>query len=175
MLFGAVSHIDLNITRLFAAMMPALALLALTGLGKSVRYGMEEIEMATRFSRRMIKVLRLAIIGLAAGVTMLTVSCVLKAITGADFFRSLSLACLPYLTTTFFSMVLIRKWHSRKNIYGCVAIAFVVCLATFCGAEILASLSIEGLLFALTASVFFTGCEFGKYLKESEALQWNLC
>ena len=174
-LLGAAAHIDPVFARLFAAMMPALALLALTGLGRSARCGMEEMETAARFSLRMVKLLRLAIIGLAGGVVMLAVACVLKIVTGADFLRSFALVCLPYLATTFFSMILIRKWHSRKNIFGCIGIAFLVCLTAFRGAELLASLSVWGLLGALSAALVLTGSEFCKYLHESEALQWNFC
>ena len=172
---GIAAHADAALARLFAALMPALALLALTGLGKSARYGMEEMEMASRFSLRMLKILRLALVGLAGAVAMAAVSCVLKIVTGVDLLCSLALACIPYLATTFFSMLLIRKWHSRKNIYGCVAIALAVCLFTFCGAELMVGLSRGILWAALLGCAFLAGSEISKYLKESETLQWSLC
>ena len=101
MFLGLIAHRDETMARLFAALMPALALTALTGLGKSEKYGMAEIEMASRFSLRMLKILRLALVGLAGAVAMAAVSCVLKIVTGVDLLCSLALACIPYLATTF--------------------------------------------------------------------------
>lgn len=175
LLLGAVSHIAPGTVRLLAAALPVLALLALTGLGRSARYGMEELEAAARFSLGMLKVLRLAIAGLAGGAVMLSAGCVVKLVTGATVLYAAVLACVPYLTTTFLSMLLLRRWHSRKNIYGCGAIAAAVCLVTACGAEALARVSPAGLLTALGAALLFTGSEFYRYLKESEKLAWNLC
>lgn len=172
---GIAVHADAALARLFAALMPVLALTALTGLGKSEKCGMAELEMASRFSLRMLKILRLSLVGLAGVVAMTTVSCVLKIVTGVNLLCSLALACIPYLSTTFFSMLLIRKWHSRKNIYGCMAIALAVCLFTFCGAEIMVGLSRGILWTVLLSCVFLAGSEIRKYLKESETLQWNLC
>lgn len=175
MRLGLIAHQDEALARLFAALMPVLALIALTGLGKSEKYGMAEMEMASRFSLRMLKILRLTLIGLAGAVSMAAVSCVLKIVTGVNLLCSFALACIPYLATTFFSMLLIRKWHSRKNIYGCAAIAVFVCLVSFWGVEILAGLS-RGVLWAsLLICALLTGSEISKYLKESETLQWNLC
>ena len=175
MFLGLIAHRDETIARLFAALMPVLALTALTGLGKSEKYGMAEMEMASRFSLRMLKILRLTLVGLSGAVTMAAVSCVLKITTGVNLLCSLALACIPYLATTFFSMLLIRKWHSRKNIYGCVAIALFVCLFTYCGVELAAGLSRGVLWVSLLICVLLTGSEISKYLKESETLQWNLC
>ena len=178
MLLGAAVNIDAAWARLFAAFMPAVALIALTGLGKSARCRMEEIEITSRFSLRMIKILRLVIIGIAGVAVMLVLSFVLRIAIGADLLSSFALAGIPYLLTTFFCMLLIRKWHSAKNIYGCIAIAFVVCLTVFCGIRMLALYPAEFcrwfLSLILLLSIILTVIEVCKYLKESEELQWNL-
>ena len=178
-LLGAAAHIDEDFAKLISVLAPAFALIALTGLGKSAKYGMEELEMSSRFSMRMLKAIRLAIIGIAGLVIMLTVSCTLKLITGTDMIISFALVGVPYLITTFLCMLLIRRWHSPKNIYGCIVIALVVCIAMSGSIELLESCSAvlrgSALSVSLAVSIILTAAEFCRYINESEELQWNLC
>ena len=179
MLLGTLTDIDADLAKVFAVLAPLAALFALTGLGKSRKYGMEEIEMSSRFSLRTIKIIRLAIIGFAGLAVMLAASCALKAVTGMSLFVSFAAAGVPYLVTTFLCMLLIRRWHSPKNIYGCVVIAACVCAAMFGGIDVL-ECCWTGLCRAALPGVFLisaalTAAEACRYIKESEELQWNLC
>ncbi|MBP5180631.1 MAG: hypothetical protein J6127_04995 [Clostridiales bacterium] len=179
MLLGSIANIDMNLAKAVAVFAPLAALFALTGLGKSGKYGMEEIEMSSRFSLRTIKVIRLSIIGIAGLAVMLAASCVLMAVTGMDIFVSFAAAGVPYLVTTFLCMLLVRRWHSTKNIYGCVVIAAGVCVAMFGGIDILVSCSAVIVRCVLPAvlllSAVLTAAEARRYVRESEELQWNLC
>ena len=178
-LLMAMTEVNEDLARLIAVFMPSAALIALTGLGKSTRYGMDEIEMSTRFSLRMIRILRLAIIGVAALVIMLSVSFALKISCGADMMTALALAGVPYLVTTFLCMLLLRSHHSPKNIYGCIVITACVSVAMFCGAEFLdrcsAVLRSSVLSSLFAVSIILTFVEAVRYINESEELQWNLC
>ncbi|MDO5444638.1 MAG: hypothetical protein Q4F31_03340 [Eubacteriales bacterium] len=179
MLLGGAAHINAAFARVLAAFMPAAALFALTGLGKSSKYAMEEIEMASRFSLRMIKILRLTIIGIAGITVMVAASFVLKIVAGLNLLSAFALTGVSYLSTTFLCMVLIRKWHSEKNIYGCVLIALVVCITMVSGSgmQVLYSAGFSGMVPAvlLLISVVLTVSEACKYIKESEEILWNLC
>ena len=179
MLLGTLADINANMAKIIAILTPLAALFALTGLGKSEKYAMEEIEMSSRFSLRTIKIIRLAIIGIAGLAVMLAASCALRAITGMSLFVSFAAAGVPYLLTTFLCMLLIRRWHSPKNIYGCVVIAAGVCAAMFGGIEFLesccAGLCRAALPGVLLLSAALTAAEGCRYIKESEELQWNLC
>lgn len=179
MTLGTLTDIDADLAKIFAVFAPLAALFALTGLGKSEKYGMEEIEMSSRFSLRTIKIIRLAIIGFAGLAVMLAASCALKAVTGMSLFISFAAAGVPYLVTTFLCMLLIRRWHSPKNIYGCAVIAAGVCAAMFGGIDVLERCW-TGLCRAALPGVFLisaalTAAEACRYIKESEELQWNLC
>lgn len=179
MLLGTLTDIDADLAKIIAVLAPLVALFALTGLGKSKKYSMEEIEMSSRFSLRTINIIRLAIIGFAGLAVMLAASCALKAVTGMSLFVSFAAAGVPYLVTTFLCMLLIRRWHSPKNIYGCVVIAAGVCAAMFGGIEFLESCSAGlyrvALPGVLLVSAVLTAVEGCRYIKESEELQWNLC
>ena len=179
MLLGTLTDIDADLAKIIAVLAPLVALFALTGLGKSKKYSMEEIEMSSRFSLRTLNIIRLAIIGFAGLAVMLAASCALKAVTGMSLFVSFAAAGVPYLVTTFLCMLLIRRWHSPKNIYGCVVIAAGVCAAMFGGIEFLESCSAGlcrvALPGVLLVSAVLTAVEGCRYIKESEELQWNLC
>lgn len=179
MLLGILANIDKDMAKIAAVLAPLAALFALTGLGKSRKYSMEEIEMSSRFSLRTVKIIRLAIIGVAGLAVMMAVSCVLRAVTGMSLFVSFAAAGIPYLVTTFLCMLLIRRWHSSKNIYGCAVIAAGVCTAMFGGIDVLARCC-AGLCRAVLPGVLLiaavlTAVEGCRYIKESEELQWNLC
>ena len=159
---------------LLAAVMPAAALVAMTGLGRSAKYKMEELEMASRFSLRMIKILRLSIIGAMGTVIIPAVSCVLMPLYGKRLPDTLPLVGIPYLITTFSCMLLIRKWHSPKNIYGCAGIAAVVCMAMTVEVKTLAVAAGGWLLFVILAiCLALTVTEGCRYIRESEEFQWN--
>ena len=179
MLLGSLANIDVKLAKIVAVFAPLAALFALTGLGKSEKYGMEEIEMSSRFSLRTINIIRLAIIGIAGLAIMLAASCALSAVMGMNLFVSFAAAGVPYLITTFLCMLLIRRWHSPKNIYGCVVIAAGVCAAMFGGIDILerccAGLYRSALSGVLLISAGLTAVEVCAYIRESEELQWNLC
>ena len=178
LLLAAATRVSPEFARLVAALVPLIALIALTGLGKSARDGMEEIEMATRFSLRMLRILRLTIVGIAGLITMVSVSFILKVATGQAGLTVFAMVGIPYLLTTSFSMMLIRRWHSPKNIYGCAAIALAVCLMTaweFRWAGLWRFLNGQVLSIVLIVlCLAFTVGEAQKYVKESEELQWNL-
>lgn len=178
-LLGTAANCRAGLISVLPALMPAAALTALTGLGKSERCRMEEIEAASRFSLRLILTLRLALVGMAGLAVMLAGSLVLKAETGTDWVCSFSLAGIPYLLTTFLCMLLIRKWHSPKNIYGCIGIACAVC-AVMSGGTGFSAAHPSGLIrlllpLLLAASAALTVREACRYCKESEDLSWNLC
>ena len=172
MLLGSLANIDVKLAKIVAVLAPLAALFALTGLGKSEKYGMEEIEMSSRFSLRTIMIIRLAIIGIAGLAIMLAASCALSAVTGMNLFVSFAAAGVPYLITTFLCMLLIRRWHSPKNIYGCVVIAAGVCAAMFGGIDILerccAGLYRSALSGVLLISAGLTAVEVCAYIRESE-------
>lgn len=171
--------VDDNAIFLISSIMPFAAIIALIGLGKSSRFGMEELEMATRFSVRMIKSIRLVLVGIA-GLLAVGVTSIVSFFFLNMQLRSAALFCAyPYMITTYACMIVIRKWHAKENIIGCVAIAAMVSVFTitkciFCLCLMLQLSEMTGLLLLLFI-VIITAREIYLYLKESEELQWNLC
>lgn len=173
-LLGAAADVGENFVHFIAALLPVAALTAMTGLGRSMRYGMDEIETASRFSSRLLRIMRLTIIGFAGLVVMLSVSCTITVLTGAALMPAIAFAALPYLLTSLLCMELIRRWHSPRNIYGCFVIAACVSAVTFSypmnpvpGSALLYA-AVLVLLLLITAEV-------RKYVNESEEYPCSLC
>lgn len=175
----AVNCADETQMRGIASFLPFLSVLALAGLGRSQRYGMEELEMSTRLSRRMLMALRLVMVGLAGFVSITTAAVLLKIFFSYSIHAALLLAGVPYLLTTSACMMLIRKWHAKENVFGCIAIAACVCSVSLAeetqpAFDILVASRIWCTAL-LAAALLWTVWEFEIYLKESEKYQWSLC
>ncbi len=178
-LLGALTDTNADVAGITAVFIPVIALIALTGLGKSEKYGMNEIEMSTRFSLRTIRTLQLIIIGTVSLAVMTAISWTLKKSAGTDFLLSIAMVGIPYLMTAFLCMLLVRRWHSSKNIYGCIAIAFAVSIAMFGGLEYVPAVSVgffrSALFLSFVILFLITVAEAYKYIRGSEELLWNLC
>ena len=173
-LLCAAANAGEDFVRLVAALMPVAALTAMTGLGRSTRYGMAEIETASRFSLRLLRILRLTIIGVAGFIMMLSASFGIRIVTGAALLPAVAFAALPYLLTSLLCMELIRRWHSPRNLYGCFVIALCVsavsvrCSHYFGTGAVLPYAALPVMLLLITA-------ELRKYVNESEEYQCSLC
>ena len=174
LLLCAAAKLGDDMLRLTAVLVPVAALCAMTGFGRSERCRMSELEMATRFSLRLLQMLRLAVIVFAGLLVMLTASCALHLLCGAALLPAVAFAAAPYLLTTLLCMLLLRRWHSAKNIYGCIVIAGAVSALMLGGMEHIVLCS-RLLCVALPVLLLLTGVEARKLINESEELQWSLC
>ena len=176
MLLGIALNMDATAARLLAALLPFVALLSLTGLGRSERCGMCELEAVTRFSLRMLWSLRLTIVGISELAVMTAVAYALRTALGMDWVRALSLAGASYLCTSFLCMLLIRRWHSENNLYGCAAIALGVSALMDAGARLLTARPETVPQWAsvafLSLSVFLTLWETHKCMNKEEYI-WS--
>ncbi len=179
MLFAALADTDMRLSAITSFFMPVIALILLTGLGKSERYTMNELEMSSRFSLRMVKALRLMICGITGIVATIIASVIMSIIYHTNLISVLMSCNALYLAAVSVCIIIIRRWHSNKNIYGCVIGTFcIVLISLFCN-QCLAKYSAEILdtvmATVLFASLIITIIEAYKFIKESEELSWNLC
>ena len=179
MLFIALADTDMKHSAVISVFMPVIALILLTGLGNSERYKMNELEMSSRFSLRMIKALRLMICGISGIVTTIIASVIISIIYHTNLISVLVSCNALYLAAVAVCILIIRRWRSNKNIYGCIIGTFcIVFISLFCN-QCFAKYSID-ILDAVMAVILFasltvTISEAYKFIKEGEELSWNLC
>lgn len=109
-----------------SGMMPFLALLAVQEQNRSAVYGMTELELATRFS---LKSVVLARMGLLGGFHLVLLCLLLPLLVGygqIGILRTGAYLLVPYLLTTFLSLVWSRKVRGRETLYLCLGTALLV-------------------------------------------------
>lgn len=109
-----------------SAMMPFIALCAMTESARSMTYGMAELEMASRFSLKSITLARLGSIGMLHFI----IFCVLVPFAGRgapfSFLRTGVYLLVPYLLTAVLGLAAVRRVHGRESTYFCMGIAVFV-------------------------------------------------
>lgn len=132
-------HMDADTLWSISALIPFLALLAVTESTRSAVYGMQEFEMSTRFSIKSVMLARMSILGLLDAFVL----CALIPFYAAGIKLSLLQTGLyllvPYLLTANSSLWIARRFHGREALYGCLCAAVCVSLLS-CGLRLLADI-----------------------------------
>lgn len=127
LLFAAVLYASLVLSAdtlwSISAFTPLLALLMVAETGRSERFEMAELEMATRFSLKSVLLARLGILGL--GNVLL-----LGALVPIGLFHSKIppvqaglYIVTPFLLTTFLCLHIVRRYREREGIYLCTGVS----------------------------------------------------
>lgn len=158
--------------------LPLGVLCPLVSTGRSNLYGMSELEEASRFSLRFIKMIRLFILGIISVLIVLTGTIISGLADGGlpDItvcLHSLVQISMPVLFTICGCMHITRKWHG--NVFGCFAMTMVSCMVPFAGSIIGWQLSFAVLMAGAIVLMLLCVGESYLYVKESEDLLWNFC
>lgn len=156
-----------------SAFMPLLALTLLTESGRSERYGMAELEQASRFSLKSVMLARFGILGLENLVLVcLCLPFVFKT-SGLSLIQTgLYLTC-PYLLTSFFGAGVLRRVRDRGADYMCVGIALSVSLGNHLLRQNSPVFYESGsLLWWLLAEIFFGVGAVYQYYQMIKACKW---
>ena len=161
-----------------SACMPILALALVAESGRSERWGMAELEMSTRFSRKSILLARLGILGLAD--LLLFFLLLLWAYVNGDsslLETGIYMLC-PYLLTVFLGLWISRRVHGQECAWVCGAVALGVSLGnTLMYQSIQGFYAPTGFRWWAAAFVLLSAGVAGqcyKTIKEKEAPVWNL-
>lgn len=160
-----------------SGMLPVIALVMTSALGKSERHGMQELEASARFSLRFIKSVRMFIMGIVTLALLTGCSFLLKDNSDFHVLTVFGLVGIPYMVNVWGNLVIARRWHEKENMIGCLAVTALTCLMPL----LLESMSqlpavkpfyFTAVLLLITA---FAARESLLYIKESEESTWNSC
>lgn len=159
-----------------SGLLPVAGLILISGLGKSERYGMQELEAASRFSLRFIKAVRMFIMGCATLFIVIATSIVMQEKTGFNFITILGLIGTPYMLNAWGNLIVTRRWHEKENIYGCLLVALVTCMLPALMEKAISYELIQPFILIILLLVVsaLTVRESLLYIKEREDLSWNL-
>lgn len=160
-----------------SSILPLFALIPSTLFGRSERCGMEELEAASRFSLRFIRMTRMLILGFISFILIIVCTCILRKFSGISPMITVCFVGFPYLFNVSGCFLITRKWHAKENIYGCVGTTFISCLIPFIAEIIKLWSNMNGTIAYIAMLIVFvvTVRESILYIKEGEDLSWNLC
>lgn len=172
-LLGAMSAVP-DFVWLISALTPFLAVTVAAECGRSVDYGMAELEMATRFSLKSVLFARLGILG----VENLAILCLMFLLgTGSGLLRPVQTGvCIltPYLLTAFIGMSIVRRYRGSEGRYLCAGAAVGVGFSIFLFRDGLAQIfqRVDFMWWIVGITLLFMGTvrQYGKAIGKTEEL-----
>ena len=171
------SFLERNMLGVFSALMPFIALTVTTENTRSAAYGMEELEMASRFSLRSVVLARMGILG---GVHFVLICCLIPVSLQNQIYGPLQAGVyltVPYLLTVIPGLMAARRIHGKESGYVCAGIAVIVSVAFITQGS--SGVVYREKYFSWWLAVFLVliimlGAEWRRTIKETEELAWNL-
>lgn len=112
------------------AMMPLLAVFSVSKSVSSITYGMDELEMAARFSLKSIVLARMGVLGTENLILALAFALWIQ----GKFVCVVLYLLVPYLITVYISLYIVRYMPDKDGIYVCAAVSVAVslCMINIC-------------------------------------------
>ena len=173
----SVSFLERNMLGVFSALMPFIALTITIENTRSAAYGMEELEMASRFSLRSVALARMGILG---GAHFVLICCLIPVSLQNQIYGPLQAGVyltVPYLLTVIPGLMAARRIHGKESGYVCAGIAVIVSVAFITQGSngvVYRENYFSWWLAAFFILIIMLGAEWRRAIKETEELAWNL-
>ncbi len=153
-----------------AALAPLMAVSVIAESGRSQRYGMSELEMASRFSLRSVLFARLVILGATNLAVFAILIFTVGRSAGISFLQTGVYLLCPYFVTAFLCLWTVRHIHSRDSLLVCLGIAVSVSAIPILHPvfNVFTEVRFSWWVFALTASATGAVLESAKTIKQTE-------
>lgn len=120
---------DENIMWIMSSMLPICSLIPMIQILRSGKCGMCELEAASRFSMKFIRLIRMFILGIFSSVVILGGSVFLRKIWICGMLDIVIYMLFPYFVSIWGSLFIARKWHGKESELGvplmCIATGFL--------------------------------------------------
>jgi hypothetical protein len=120
-----------NVENFMTVCMPFAAAISVLETRRSARFGMSELEMATRFSLRTVVLARMTALGILAAVELLVCAPAIAASFGRSLLITGSRILIPYLLTMVSGLAVERSPLGRRTGYLSLVIAAAVSVLVF--------------------------------------------
>lgn len=169
--------LDRNVLWILSAMMPFLAVSAITENVRSQVYGMAELEKASRFSLRCVLLARMGILGIVHFMVLCLVVLIGYKQGENTIFQTGVYMFVPYLLTDAGGLWLFRKIRGNEAVYASMGLAVIISAVPIMKNTI-ARMLYDAKIFGwwIAALVIFgsiTVLELKKKLEEKEVFTWN--
>ena len=176
-LYTVYTDIAINVVAIVSAIFPLFSLCVITELFKDRAYNMAEMEFCCRYNLSKIMLMRLSVLGLVSFIMLVFFVCIA---TKSDFgaFRNVVYISVPYLLSSYVSLMLISKFHSIDTIYICAGVSGTISVAIMLLSTHYSFIyninftNIWNIIFMLLIILFSYSIK--QFIKSQEELQWNL-
>ena len=164
-------------TGILAAMLPVLALSFVAEGSRSVRYGMEELEMVSRFSLKAVLMAKFMILGLGNMIVLAALFPLLMWNGTYEFLSAALVILFPYLLSCYCNLTIVRKVRGKESIYYCSAVSVLICgavlVVTYSKINIYSLMKPLGWVLSLVILAMLTFREWKMILLQSEEWAWS--
>lgn len=165
-------------TSVLAAMIPVLALSFVAEGSRSVRYGMAELEMASKFSMKAVLMAKFTILGIENAVLLAVLFPLLMRNENYGLLSAALMILFPYLLSCFCNLAIVRKIHGKESIYFCSTVCILISMCVsgiiYSKINIYSLMEPAGWGLSLVILAVLTVREGKRILHQSEELVWNL-
>lgn len=174
LLLSCCSFFHKDILNVMASFAPFIAMSLLAESSRSYVYGMEELELATRFSLKSILLARMGILAVFHLFLLFVMVSFSAGSSAGQYCLAGIRILLPYFASISIGLPLIRRFHGRESGYLCVAISVIVSILSWYLQEMIIwwgqfqTLPILGILLILF--MLFAVVESTRLIKQSEEL-----
>ena len=164
-------------TGILAAMLPVLALSFVAEGSRSVRYGMEELEMVSRFSLKAVLMAKFMILGLGNMIVLAALFPLLMWNGTYEFLSAALVILFPYLLSCYCNLTIVRKVRGKESMYYCSAVSVLICgavlVVTYSKINIYSLMKPLGWVLSLVILAMLTFREWKMILLQSEEWAWS--
>ncbi len=175
--YAQLGSVPENIVSSISAILPLVSLGTIIEIYKSCAFCMEETELACKHNLSKITLMRLCILGTISFATLL----LLVAFAGKSDFgtlRNTVYIAVPYLLSSYVSLLIITKFRTKDTIYVCAAASIAVGIFILIARNSYVYIyNIDFAHFWIVAFLALTGLfifSLIRFVKSQEELQWNL-
>ena len=162
---------------MISALLPFVAAATVTENARSAFYGMEELEMAARFSLKSLTLARMGILGIANATLIILVTPFCMGQGKTDLFETGVYLLTPYLLATVLEFKTVRKIREKDAGYACFGISAAVSFfLLFIGAETAVCYQRSAFIWWLSAAgilAVMLGKELGRRVRMTEEYAWS--
>lgn len=171
--FSFIEMVEARHAGMVLALIPFLVMLSVTESIRSYRYGMEELELATRFSLKSIVMSRMILLGVVNFAVLLCLMLVL----GCKAQINVLYIMVPYFLTAGGGLYIVRKVRGNESTFLCFVLSALVCVLELYlpwqFTELFTREYVEVWVLIFIAGVVVTARESYRFIRMTEVLAWN--
>lgn len=161
-----------------ACITPFLALITVAESNRSARYGMDELELSSRFSLKTIVMARLAVLGTFNLVLLSVVLPLVQKWHLMSLFSAVLFVFFPYLSAAYLNLVTVRRMHGKEGVYLCAAVTLMLCgiqvVMNTRGIALNEILDLRSWFVIMIVLILLIFRECQKIWRQTEEYVWNL-